>query len=199
MRVRLQLSVTEGAGTVSINVRILLTGLLFGSCLFAQESVSPQITALQDFQKRISDYVTLEKNLAKGLSTTKQTTEPQVILERQSELAHKIRDARKGAKPGNIFTPQISKEFRRLLAIALAGRNDADVMKSLARSEPVRLTLHINETYPASVPLQSTPPSILLNLPRLPPELEYRIAGRTLALRDAVANIVVDLMPNAIP
>ena len=51
---------------------------------------------------------------------------------------------------------------------------------------------------PPNIPLQSTPPTILLNLPRLPPELEYRIVGRTLVLRDAVANIVVDLIPDAI-
>jgi hypothetical protein len=81
----------------------------------------------------------------------------------------------------------------------MAGQNDAHIKKSLERAEPVRLTLHVNEAYPAKIPLQSTPPSILLNLPRLPPELEYRIVGHTLTLRDAVANIVVDLMPDAIP
>lgn len=143
--------------------------------------------------------MTLEKNLAKGLSTTKQTTEPQLILDRQRELAHKIRDARSQAKPGDIFTPDISKEFRRLLALAMAGQNDSHVKKSLERAEPVRLNLHVNEAYPTSIPLQSTPPSILMNLPRLPPELEYRIVGRTLALRDAVANLVIDFMPDAIP
>ena len=180
-------------------MRILLTALLFGSCLRAQDNVNPQTAALQEFEKRIEDYMSLSKNLAKGLSTTKPTTEPQVILDRQSEFAHKIREARRKAKPGDIFTPEISKEFRRLLAFARAGQNDSDVKKSLARAEPVRLILHVNETYPASVPLQSTPPSILMNLPRLPPELEYRIIGRTLTLRDSVANIVVDLMPDAIP
>jgi hypothetical protein len=59
--------------------------------------------------------------------------------------------------------------------------------------------LKVNEAYPPNIPLQSTPATILLNLPRLPQELEYRIAGHALVLRDAVANIVVDLMPDAIP
>jgi hypothetical protein len=63
----------------------------------------------------------------------------------------------------------------------------------------VRLTLHVNDSYPANIPLQSTPPTILMNLPRLPPELEYRIDGHALVLRDTAANIVVDLMPDAIP
>lgn len=182
----------------STSVRTLLTALLFGLFLRAQDNTNPQTAALQDFEKRIEDYMSLEKNLSKGLSTTKQTTEPQTILDRQSELAHKIRDARSQAKPGDIFTPEISREFRRLLALAMAGQNNSHIKKSLERAEPVRLILHVNEAYPANIPLQSTPPSILMNLPRLPPELEYRIIGRTLTLRDSVANLVVDLMPDAI-
>jgi hypothetical protein len=173
--------------------------VLLLTCLRAQDNVNPQTTALRDFEKRIGDYVSLEKNLAKGLSATKQSTEPQTILDRQNELAHKIRDARSQAQQGAIFTPEISTEFRRLLGIAMAGQNEAHIKKSLERAEPVRLILHVNETYPAHIPLQSTPPTILMNLPRLPPELEYRIVGRSLVLRDAVANIVVDLMPDSIP
>jgi hypothetical protein len=165
---------------------------------FGQDNVNPQTAVLQDFEKRITDYVRMQKNLAKGISATKPTTEPQLILERQKELARKIREARSGAQQGAIFSPEISKEFHRLLAIAMQGPNNADIKKSLARSEPVRLPLHVNEAYPANIPLQSTPPTILMNLPRLPAELEYRIAGHALVLRDAVANLVVDLMPDAI-
>jgi hypothetical protein len=165
----------------------------------AQDNVNPQALALQDFQKRVDDYVRLEKSLAKGLSATKPTTESQTILDRQHELARKIREARNQAKQGDIFTPEIAKEFRRLLGIARQGQNDTHIKKSLERAEPVRLTLHVNDAYPPNIPLQSTPPTILLNLPRLPPEVEYRIVGRTLVLRDAVANIVIDLIPDAVP
>jgi len=49
------------------------------------------------------------------------------------------------------------------------------------------------------VALQSTPPTLLLNLPELPKGLEYRILGRELVLRDTDANIVVDYIPNALP
>jgi hypothetical protein len=176
-----------------------LAALLAGWFLLAQDNVNPQTAAIVDYEKRINDYMSLEKNLAKGLSATKQTTEPQTILDRQSDLAHKIREARGKAEQGAIFSPEIAKEFRRLLALAMAGQNDAHIKKSLERAEPVHLTLHVNEAYPANIPLQSTPPTILLNLPRLPSELEYRIAGRALVLRDATANIIVDLIPDALP
>jgi hypothetical protein len=176
-----------------------LVAVLVGSCLLAQTTVDPQALALQDFEKRMNDYVSLHKNLAKGIPLTKPTDEPHVILTRQEELARKIRGARPNAQQGAIFTPAITKEFLRLIGLAMAGHKDSDVKKSLARAEPVKLTLHVNETYPANIPLQSTPPTILMNLPRLPVELEYRILAHTLVLRDAPANIIVDLIPNAIP
>ena len=176
-----------------------LAAFFVGACVLAQDNVNPQTEALKDFEKRISDYVSLEGNLAKGLSAMKQTTEPQTIIDRQHELAKKLREARSQAQQGAIFSPEITREFRRLIGIAMRGQSSVDVKKSLSRAEPVRLTLHVNDAYPSNVPLQSTPPSILMNLPRLPPELEYRIAGHALVLRDTSANIVVDLIPDAIP
>ena len=49
------------------------------------------------------------------------------------------------------------------------------------------------------MPLQSTPPSLLMNLPDLPKGLEYRLLGNELVLRDADANVIVDYVPNAVP
>jgi hypothetical protein len=172
---------------------------LLAALLVLQGGANPKFAALQDFEQRISDYVKLENNLAKGIAVNKPTEEPHIILERQHELARKIREARAKARQGDIFTPAISKEFNRLLGLAMAGGNNVGIQKSLAHSEPVHLALHVNETYPADVPLQSTPPTILMNLPRLPPELEYRIDAHALVLRDTGANLVIDLIPNAIP
>jgi hypothetical protein len=172
---------------------------LLAAIILAQDAANPQFAALRDFEKRISDYVKLENNLAKGNPVNQPTDTPHLIIERQHELARKIREARAKARQGDIFTPAISKEFKRLLGLAMAGGNNVGIQKSLAHSEPVHLALHVNETYPADVPLQSTPPTILINLPRLPPELEYRIDGHALVLRDTGANMVIDLIPHAIP
>jgi hypothetical protein len=58
--------------------------------------------------------------------------------------------------------------------------------------------IRVNGDYPAGLPLESTPPSLLLNLPKLPPEVDFRVVGHDLALRDVDANLIVDLMANAI-
>ncbi len=161
--------------------------------------MNPDAAIVQDFEKRVTDYVNLQKSLAKGLAAPRPTNEPQSILDHQHELAKRIRAARKHATQGEIFTPQIAKEFHRLLGFANEGSNDRHIKKSLERAEPVALRLRVNDAYPANIPLQSMPPTILANLPSLPPGLEYRIAAQALVLRDATANIVVDLIPNAVP
>ena len=74
-----------------------LIAVLIAACALAQENVNPQALVLQDFDKRVAEYVKLQKSLAKGLSATKPTTEPQTIIDRQHELAGKLRAARSQA------------------------------------------------------------------------------------------------------
>jgi hypothetical protein len=52
--------------------------------------------------------------------------------------------------------------------------------------------LKVNARYPADAPLPTVPPNLLANLPQLPEDLEYRIIGRDLILRDVHANLIVD-------
>jgi hypothetical protein len=42
-------------------------------------------------------------------------------------------------------------------------------------------------------------PSVLLALSELPPELEYRFLGRHLVIIDGLANLVVDVLFDALP
>ena len=81
----------------------------------------------------------------------------------------------------------------------MRGQNGVDIRTSLAHAEPIRIEVGINTNYPAGVPLQSSPATLLLNLPKLPPELDYRIVGNALVLRDVTANLIIDFMPGAIP
>ena len=43
------------------------------------------------------------------------------------------------------------------------------------------------------------PPSLLLRLPKLPKELEYRFVGRTLVLVDRGGNVILDYIKEAVP
>ena len=56
----------------------------------------------------------------------------------------------------------------------------------------------VNQTYPSNWPLQTFPATLLAELPKLPPELEYRFVSDGLILRDTKANIVVDFILDVI-
>jgi len=164
-----------------------------------QEKVNPDAAVLEDFNKRVADYVKLHQAAHSRIHALKPTNSPEAIEKHEHALARAIREARSGVGPGNIFTPEISKEFRRLLGIARQGPEAQNIRESLRHAEPVRQQpLRVDSPYPAGVPLQSTPPSLLLNLPQLPPEVEYRIVGRDLILRDVEANLIVDFIPDII-
>ena len=114
-------------------------------------------------------------------------------------MANKIRVARAGAKQGEIFSLAVAQYFRKQIAASLAGSHGDQIRSSLRHAEPVKIELQINQSYPANQPLQSTPPTLLLNLPELPDGLEYRLMNRELVLRDSEVNLVVDYIPNALP
>jgi hypothetical protein len=150
-----------------------------------------------DFQKRISDYLKVRKQAQGEAPTPKQTDAPEKIMQSQHQLSAKIRDLRTDAKQGDIFTPEIANLFRRLINQSLNGEDGRKIRKSYERAEPIHdVKLEVNQPYPDGLPLQSMPPSLLMNLPKLPPELEYRFVGRELVLRDIAANLVVDVIPD---
>jgi hypothetical protein len=150
-----------------------------------------------DLQARAKTYLDLRKKVAGNAPSSGDS--PSAITSAQHELANKIRVARAGARQGDVFTPPIAAYVKKQIAASISGPHGSDIKASLQRAEPVKIQLQVNQSYPENVPLQSTPPSLLMNLPDLPKGLEYRLLGNELVLRDADANVVVDYVPNAVP
>ena len=190
-----------------LGVQSVCAVLVMGS-LCAGAHASPQNTApvnsdssvLQAFETRVTEYFKLRQKLQSNMPATKTSNSAANIKGRQALLAAKIKSARADARQGDIFTPEASAIIRRLIATPLNSADGARIRASLANAEPVKnFRPRVNQEYPAGLSLQSTPPSLLIDLPRLPQDMEYRIVGHDLILRDAAANIIVDLMPQAIP
>ena len=153
---------------------------------------------VDDFGTRITKYLELRK--AEAGSPPKPTNSPAKLTESEQQMAEEVKAARPRAKQGDIFTPEIADYLRNQIAAALHGKDGPRIRTSLQRAEPIKhVPLHVNESYPRGLPLQSMPPSLLLNLPTLPKELEYRIVGQDLVLHDVAANLVVDIVPDAVP
>ena len=183
------------------NVVVLALALApigFAQSVMKAEPSSQEKQVIAEFEKRVNDYVDLRKKEAGNAPAP--TSSAEKLEKTQKDLATKVREARQGAKQGNVFTPEIADYFRKQIASTLRGTQGAKVLTSLKHSEPVKgIGIAVNGAYPQNIPLQSTPASLLLNLPPLPKQLEYRMVNQDLVLRDTAANIIVDFLPHALP
>lgn len=155
---------------------------------------------LEDFKHRIDAYMKLYERQEKGAAQPKETSKPEKIKATQDTLAARIQAARKDAKAGDIFTPEIRQLFRRLMYPEMKGPDAAETKRAVKEdgAPPRAKVLKVNARYPEGAPLTTMPPNLLERLPQLPEELEYRILDKDLILRDVNANVIVDYIPNAI-
>jgi hypothetical protein len=110
----------------------------------------------------------------------------------QTDLANEIRSRRAQVREGSIFTSDIGSLFRiRLRAAAIEVIDDEDV-----DGRPVRWIAEVNEGYPPNA--SAPPPGFFRDLPPLPEELEYRLFGRDLVIVDVTADLVVDVLRDAV-
>jgi len=159
---------------------------------------NPDAQVLADFTKRVKAYEDLRDKVDGGAATLRETKDPKKISAAQEALAQRIRSARPDAKPGDIFSPEIRKKLLALLRPELKGKAGAETKVIIAEENPGKLPLKVNAKYPEGEPVSTVPPNVLLSLPTLPEDIEYRFVSKHLILRDARANIIVDFMLNAI-
>jgi len=180
---------------------LLIAVFISGAVVLPVWSAARQ-DALKDFQARIQEYVALNKKASGAVpSAPKNVTDPTVIAQHEQQLSKAIRELRPKAKQGEIFTPAAQKAIVKIIKTRLDGNARATILgegnpKSGESATPINLA--VNATYPTSAPVSTMPPSLLMALPTLPPEVEFRFVGHSLILRDVKANMIVDVMPNAI-
>lgn len=157
-----------------------------------------------DFSKRVDAYNSLRNKLADSVGPLDPKMSQNEIASRSTKLATAIIAARQGAKQGDIFTPEVStimatiikEEYSRRPKPILNARGDA---QDELKDEHPNFAPKVNMIYPTGAPLATFPASLLPLLPQLPKDVEYRIVTTNLILRDIEANVIVDVMANAVP
>ena len=187
-----------------INLLLWLSLLVIVAPGLADHKQEPQDSeAARDFKPfidRVHAYVKMQKKLAASLPTLKPTNDPAQIVECQHALATKIVEARRDALQGDIFTHEAAERFRKIIHKTFEGPEGHLARKTMQQDTPFKVvTMHVNDVFPDNIPLTTTPPTLMLKLPELPPELAYRFVGRDLVLKDSKAELVVDIIPNALP
>jgi hypothetical protein len=187
------------------NIQWLLLFALLAPGLVGQaqapQAGTEEARVFKIFTARVQQYITLRKNVEASLPALKPTNDVARIAQHEHALARKISQARSGARQGDIFTDEVTREFRRIIRAEFAGPDGQLARTTIRRDDPSKavIRLHVNEVYPEDLSLTTTPPTLLSKLPELPQELAYRIVGHDLTLKDTTAGLIVDLIPNVIP
>jgi hypothetical protein len=166
----------------------------------AAEPTPADAALLKDFNDRIATYMKLHNRQERGKAEQEETKDAGKIKATQDLLAQKILAGRANAKHGDVFTPDISQLFRRLMHPETKGPDAKETKATIKEETPAapKSILKVNSRFPDSQPLPTVPPNILQRLPKLPESLEYRILNKDLILRDVDANLIVDYIPNAL-
>lgn len=176
---------------------IVILLLVVGCTARSGGAASPKSPEVASFQKRLDRYIKLQQEQASKLPELKDKTNAVNIDSNRKALASAIQSARAGAKPGDIFAPDIQPTLLRMIQ-----EMDKTARQMILDGNPAeegkKVTLKVNQTYSTEAPLSSVPPALLQKLPELPKTLEYRFVGRHLVLRDAEANLIVDFIVGAV-
>lgn len=149
---------------------------------------------IADFDALVLEYVDLRTTLEEGLPAVHITDNPDENISIRRALARRIQRARSNAVRGDIFTPAIASEFRRILLIDMK----AGMLAAILDDNPGQFRHRINGTYPHGKPRSTMPGRILAVLPVLPDGIEYRFLGHDLILHDTRANVILDRLPCAL-
>lgn len=158
----------------------------------AQEGAAPL-----EFQKRIDAYLKIHNEAESKVPNLKKTDDPKEISDRERALGETIMTLRAGAQPGEIFAPEYQPYFIKIVQDDFKTRSAVD-RKAIIVELPKNMKVDINTVYPTTLPLATFPPMLLRKLPDLPPELEYRLVGHSLILRDVKANLIVDVLRDVV-
>ena len=158
--------------------------------------------ALATMNDRIKEYVDLHVKLERSLPKMPAEATPQQIDSNQRAFEKLMREARKTAKPGDIFTAEARPVIKRLLDSVFGGPEGKQLKASIMDENPVdaaAMKLAVNSRYPDTVPLTTVPPEVLQTMPKLPEDLEYRFVGDWLILLDSHAHVIADYIEDAMP
>jgi hypothetical protein len=155
--------------------------------------------ALATMNARLKEYVELHSKLERTLPKLPDDATPQQIDRNQRQLEQLVREARRTAKQGDLFTPEARPVIKRLLATVFGGPEGKQLKDSIMDENPVGVSVTVNGRYPDTVPVSTVPPQVLQTLPKLSEDMEYRFIGDRLILLDVHAHVIADFIDDALP
>ena len=155
-------------------------------------------TAIVEFTRALHAYANLHRTVAAAMPPEEMCADPEEIQQRVERLAEALRTERGAARAGDVFRPAIASLFQRRLTDAIRQSAQRDEALVLQQAPEDAALPEVNEA-PPWIAGHAMTAAILASLTPLPPELEYRFVYRDLVLLDVGANLIVDILENALP
>ena len=165
-----------------------------------QPAADPREAVFTDFAKRLDGYMKVRDEVEDSIGDLDPTRSQAEIATRATALSQALIARRGQAKAGDIFTPEIATILATLIKEEYSRRSEpVQETRDDQQDELPDFTPQVNQLYPTTYPLATFPATLLPLLPPLPEKVEYRIVQNYLVLRDIEANLIIDVMPNAVP
>jgi hypothetical protein len=188
--------------TLQTSVRITAACVVAATVMACRAGARPapgsENEAIELFQQHVKEYVALHEKLEASIPKLDKGS-PQQVETTQQGLAELVKGARRDAKQGDFFTPPIQELAKKVMVDVLSGPDAANIKGSIMDENPGVPAIQLNERWPSSVPLSTMPPEVLVRLPKLEGEMEYRFIGRRLILLDTEADIILDFTNDIFP
>ena len=162
-------------------------------------STSAEAIAIQQFDEAIAHYMALRHRLRAEVSGPVENSSSTQLTNASDALAGAIQRARQDAQIGSIFNEKVAAVIKRRIANAVLTEHLVPVLADIDDDGAGGPSPKVHLRLPVSAQMATMPPALLKVLPQLPKELEYRIAGRYLILRDVDASLLLDYIPLAVP
>ena len=190
----------RSAAAVRSLTLILAVAGLSTACRNETSPVDSMASAVGEFTERVDQYVAMRGKLADSVGPLDEEMSQQEITDRATRLAAAIQAARRDAKQGDIFTPRAATVFATLIKQEYSRRPPrVREVRGDTQEELPDFVPKVNQPYPTTYPLATFPPELLPLLPKLPEVVEYRVVTQYLILRDIESNLILDVMPRAVP
>ena len=162
-------------------------------------AVTDETAAIKQFETAIADYMALRRRLANEVPAPVPNSSSVELNNASDGLADAIQRSRQNAGVGDLFVAPVTLVFKRTVDDAVRTANLRQTLAAIDDEEPTIRAPKIHLRFPSGSQLATTPASLLNLFPTLPKELEYRIVGRNLVLRDVDAAMILDYIPDLIP
>jgi hypothetical protein len=158
-----------------------------------------EVAALKQFDDAVAKYMALRRSLRSEVAGPVKNSTSSQVTNASDALARAIERARQDAHVGSMFNAQAAAIIKRRITDAVRSEKLTPVLADIDDEGKSGPAPKVHLRLPVSAQMATMPPSLLKVLPALPKELEYRVLGRYLVLRDVDASLILDYIPAAVP